>query len=583
MPTNCCGMEWEKIEVKQDVQKAKLNAAWNADFSDDTIKPWSECTGEEKGKAVFVTLIKICGILAALYFFICSLSFLADGFRLLAGKDAGNVFANSEVFNNAPAGLMIGVLATVFVQSSSTSTSIAISMVGAGLLTVKQAIPIIMGANIGTSVTSTIVALGQAGDRNDFRRAFAAATVHDMFNFLSVAVLLPLEIVTGYLYHLSTAIVNSYPALTSQEKPPDMLKKITKPFTSKIISVDKKIITKIALASTPEELAELEDMPLLKKPKEGSGYLFQGLYGKWSNTGVGILVLIFALVLLCSCLVIMVSLLKSLLKGRIAVWLHASVNGDFPDLKVGSPGSESKTRIPLAWISGYFAMATGAGLTLLVQSSSITTSALTPLVGVGVITLERMYPTVLGANIGTCATGLLAALAADGEKIQYTLAVAYAHLFFNITGIFIWYVLYYTRVVPVSMARGLGNITARYRWFPLLYLFMAFMVIPAIFVALSLASMVLTSIVFVLMLLAGISVAVINWAQDSKPDILPAFLKTWDFLPLPCRSLEPIDRLICAKCTCCPGSKQVGYENPPKGQENSNSQELQVAAKSEEP
>lgn len=54
-----------------------------------------------------------------------------------------------------------------------------------------------MGANIGTSVTNTIVALGQVGDRDEFRRAFAGATVHDMFNWLTVIIMLPIEWISG--------------------------------------------------------------------------------------------------------------------------------------------------------------------------------------------------------------------------------------------------------------------------------------------------------------------------------------------------------------------------------------------------
>ena len=106
------------------------------------------------------------------------LSFLADGFRLLAGRQAGKIFRNSDVFNNPISGMLVGVLVTVLVQSSSTSTSIVITMVAAELLNVKQAIFLVMGANIGTSVTSTIVAISQSGEKNEFRRAFAAATVH---------------------------------------------------------------------------------------------------------------------------------------------------------------------------------------------------------------------------------------------------------------------------------------------------------------------------------------------------------------------------------------------------------------------
>merc|ERR1711998_426745 len=111
------------------------------------------------------------------------------------------------VFDNPIAAMLVGVLVTVLVQSSSTSTSIVITMVAADLFTVKQAIYLVMGANIGTSVTSTIVALGSSSGKNDFRRAFAAATVHDMFNFLTVALLLPIEAATGYLRHLSGAMI----------------------------------------------------------------------------------------------------------------------------------------------------------------------------------------------------------------------------------------------------------------------------------------------------------------------------------------------------------------------------------------
>merc|ERR1711998_117204 len=123
----------------------------------------------------------------------------------------GKIFRNSKIFDNPIAAMLVGVLVTVLVQSSSTSTSIVITMVAADLFTVKQAIFLVMGANIGTSVTSTIVALGQSTDRAEFRRAFAAATVHDMFNFINVLVLLPIEAMTGYLYNLSLAIINSSP------------------------------------------------------------------------------------------------------------------------------------------------------------------------------------------------------------------------------------------------------------------------------------------------------------------------------------------------------------------------------------
>lgn len=176
------------------------------------------------------------------------------------------------------------------------------------------------------------------------------------------------------------------------------------------------------------------------------------------------------------------------------------------------------------------------------------------------IKLERMYPTVLGANIGTTVTGLLAALAASGDKLQYTLAVAYSHLFFNLTGIFLFYVIWPMRALPISLARKLGNITAEYRWFPIAYIIVAFFIVPGIFVALSIASSVATVIVAVFMVVVAIFAATVNHYQDTKPDALPGCLKTWDCLPLFMRSLEPYDRLCCAICNTAIAKKTAAAE-----------------------
>ena len=101
----------------------------------------------------------------------------------------------------------------------------------------EPAIFIIMGANIGTSVTNTIVSMAQSGNRNEFRRAFGGATIHDMFNWLSVIILLPIEVATSYLYRLTKLIVDSFNIQTNGEVNVELLKKITKPFSKKIVQV----------------------------------------------------------------------------------------------------------------------------------------------------------------------------------------------------------------------------------------------------------------------------------------------------------------------------------------------------------
>lgn len=206
---------------------------------------WSERDTEGKILCIFQGIGKFILLLGFLYLFVCSLDVLSSAFQLVGGKMAGKFFSNNSIMSNPLAGLVIGVLVTAIVQSSSTSTSIIVSMVASSLLTVRAAIPIVMGANIGTSITSTFVALMQAGDRSIFRRAFAGATVHDFFNWLSVLVLLPLEATTHYLEVLTNLVVESFHL--KNEGSPALLKVITDPLTKRIIQLDSKIISQIAV------------------------------------------------------------------------------------------------------------------------------------------------------------------------------------------------------------------------------------------------------------------------------------------------------------------------------------------------
>merc|ERR1719500_1915626 len=195
----------------------------------------------KKMKETITVTTKIVSFILCLYFFICSLSFLSDSFRILGGRNIGTLFSNSDILKNPVVGVMIGVLVTVAVQSSSTSTSIIVGLVAAGA-PVKEAIPMIMGANIGTSVTNILVVLTQAGDREQFRKAFACANVHDMFNWLSAFTLLILEVCTGYLETVSGWLVVDIGTQHTAAKSPDFLKALTKPLTKVLIQLDKDVL-----------------------------------------------------------------------------------------------------------------------------------------------------------------------------------------------------------------------------------------------------------------------------------------------------------------------------------------------------
>ena len=144
----------------------------------------------------WILLAKLLGIVACLYFFIVGINGMSHSFKLF-----GKEFANSMLKTTASpfVGLFIGILATALVQSSSTTTSVIVGMVAGGAITIEGAIPMVMGANIGTTVTNSLVSLGHIRQGQEFRRAFSAATVHDVFNWLAVLVLFPLELMTGFL------------------------------------------------------------------------------------------------------------------------------------------------------------------------------------------------------------------------------------------------------------------------------------------------------------------------------------------------------------------------------------------------
>jgi sodium-dependent phosphate cotransporter len=422
---------------------------------------------------IFIGLVMV---LFFLYFFLLGLELLGSSAKVLGGCTAGALFGDDA---NPVAGLMIGILCTVLIQSSSSTTSIIVALVGAESVSTKAGIYMVMGANIGTSVTNTIVAMGHLGDGDELERAFAGATVHDMFNFLTVGVLFPLELITGYLYYLTKAMLPK--DVSDGDKWEGPIKKIVSPLSNLIILANKKVTESVAKGGTCEDFypvfCNLTEDPNVNYDtclkSEGSKV---GLITCDKNTGKcpaffqdgatrkddeisGGVCFFLALVILIACLVGLVTILQKMLMGASTRIIYKATN-----------------------INGYLAILIGAGITIIVQSSSITTSALTPFVGVGALRLEQMFPLTLGANIGTTVTGLLASLVSDSVD---SLHVALCHLFFNITGIIIWYPVPFMRNIPLNMARVLGKGTRVWRGFPIVYIFVCFALLPLILFGIS--------------------------------------------------------------------------------------------------
>ncbi|XP_068583178.1 solute carrier family 34 member 2a [Cebidichthys violaceus] len=567
--------------IEEEPEDADL---WDLPELKDTGVPWTALDTRGKVLRVLVSVGKLILLLGFLYIFICSLDVLSSAFQLVGGKAAGDILQDNTILSNPLAGLVIGVLVTLLVQSSSTSSSIVVSMVSSGLLTVQLAVPIIMGTNIGTSVTNTLVAMTQAGDRDIFRRAFAGATVHDFFNWLSVLVLLPLEVASGYLYVVTKLIIDSFKIESGEA--PDLLNVITDILTESIIQLDESVISGIATGDP-----EARNKSLIKKwcqtftnttlmnvtvpgPENCTSPSLCWVDGNYtitlknisetynvqkckhlfvnaslSDLAVGLILLALSLLVLCSCLILIVKLLNSMLKGQVAAVIKKILNTDFP--------------FPFGWVTGYIAILVGAGMTFIVQSSSVFTSAITPLVGIGVISIERAYPLSLGSNIGTTTTAILAAMASPGDTLANALQIALVHFLFNISGILLWYPIPFTRL-PIRLAKSLGNITASYRWFAAVYIISFFFILPLLVFSLSLAGWQVLVGVGAPLVIMLIIILVINMLQKRKPGCLPAALRSWDFLPLWAHSLAPWDKVVgvfTAKCCCCCKCCQVAADD----------------------
>jgi sodium-dependent phosphate cotransporter len=338
-----------------------------------------------------------------IYLFLLSINLMGEAFKLM-GRDFATALIKGTA--NPFVGLLIGIFTTSLVQSSSCTTSILIGLVASGSMTIRNAIPIVMGANIGTTVTNTIVSIAHITRRQEYGRAIGGATVHDFFNLAAVVILFPLEIRLHLIERLARFLS------------PRMVHGGVVYFRSPL-----KVATQPAV-------------------KFISGILHHP-----------VIILIFALVLLFLSLWFFSNLLRHYVSTRTEIYLEERVFNN-----------------PLK------SFGIGVLLTAIVQSSSCTTSILVPLVAAGILTVEHIFPYVLGANLGTTVTAMLASLATG---VPASLTIAISHLLFNLLGICI---IYPVRWIPIGLAKGLGNISYNGRYMAIIYTVIIFYVLPLLLV-----------------------------------------------------------------------------------------------------
>jgi len=232
--------------------------------------------------------------------------------------------------------------------------------------------------------------MGQMGDGDELERAFSGATVHDMFNFLSVLILFPLEIITHMLARMTKAMTKNYEPNTEGEQKMEGIKAIISPLLDRLIKANTKVVDQVATGTvencgvyyptecnptgtvTYDACVTNGKVGLITCSKDSGKCpaFFQEGASQMDDTVSGFVALILGILFLVLCLMGLVFILKKMLLGASTRIIHKCTD-----------------------VNGYFSMLIGAGLTMLVQSSSVTTSVLTPLVGVGVVTVEQVSVT----------------------------------------------------------------------------------------------------------------------------------------------------------------------------------------------
>tara|TARA_B100000674_G_scaffold4461_1_gene3651 strand:- start:573 stop:1676 length:1104 start_codon:yes stop_codon:yes gene_type:complete len=356
------------------------------------------------------TALKILGVIAALYLFLVGINGMSSAIKHMGAEVADSIFKTTS---NPIIALFIGIFSTVLFQSSSTTTSLIVGMVSSGALSLAGAIPMVMGANIGTTVTNTIVSLGHINRGNEFRRAFAASTVHDFFNVLSVIILFPLELAFHGIQRTSEWFATL--------------------LFGKIHNID------VLQSKSPIKIAVKSGARFVE------GFTFNN----------DIFYLVVSVLITFLMLYALVKLLRSLVLEKIEAFFDQYI---------------FKTILR--------AVGFGVLITIMVQSSSITTSLVVPLAGAGVLTLRQIFPFTLGANIGTTITALMASLTGTVSA----LIAAISHLLFNIVGILIIYGLPFLREIPIYCAENIAEKAVENKLIPVLYLVSIFVIVPLLII-----------------------------------------------------------------------------------------------------
>ena len=341
-------------------------------------------------------------VLFSLLLFIFAIDLLTVAMGRLNSEVAKDII---QATRNPFISLFVGLLVTALIQSSSTVTASIVAIVASGNMTLQQAVPMVLGANIGTTLTSTLVSLTFITRKKDFQRALSAGISHDVFNILNVIILFPLELYFNFLSKGSEKLARLFTADHTASTDFEYNRMFTRNLT--------------------EWIVDTINFPLI--------------------SNVLAIFLVFLSIKILTTSVYKTFVLDSFENISKAIFKNTGIS----------------------FLYGMF-------FTAAIQSSTVTTSLVVPLVANRKVSLAKSFPFIVGANIGTTITAVIASM----YKTEAAIALAFVHVLFNTLGALIFLPFPEIRRIPVKMAAFMGRTSVKYRVFGFAYILLTFFIIP---------------------------------------------------------------------------------------------------------
>ncbi|RIW18152.1 Na/Pi cotransporter family protein [Algoriphagus lacus] len=341
-------------------------------------------------------------VLLALLLFIFAIDLLTVAMGRLNSSVATDII---QATRNPFISLFVGLLVTALIQSSSTVTASIVAIVASGNMTLQQAVPMVLGANIGTTLTSSLVSFTFIMRNKEFKRALSAGIIHDVFNILSVLILFPLELYFNFLSKTAEKIAHFFSSDSSLSGPFEYNRMFTRTMT--------------------EWIVENINIPFV-------------------STLLAIFLVFFS-----------IKVLTTSVYNTFVLDTFQDVN----KIIFKNTG--------LSFIYGVF-------FTAAIQSSTVTTCLVVPLVANRKVRLASAFPFIIGANIGTTITAVIASI----YKTEAAIALAFVHVLFNCIGALIFLPFPEIRQIPVKIAEFMGRTSAKHKVFGFAYILLTFFIIP---------------------------------------------------------------------------------------------------------